>query len=154
MGDGISDAIRDSRAAVSRHEAILKSRSDAIEFMMSLQNEIHSTAKEKGWWKELDELHAELPEEPRLHAHVDLLYKATRTMLAVSELSEGIEALRAGNPPDDKVPFYDGFTVECADAVIRLFDLAGKFNMKLAEAIVAKIEYNKSRSYKHGGKTV
>ena len=45
-------------------------------------------------------------------------------MLIVSEISEALEAVRK-NLMDDKLPHRPGLTVELADAVIRILDLAG-----------------------------
>jgi NTP pyrophosphatase (non-canonical NTP hydrolase) len=67
-----------------------------------------------------------------------------------SELSEALEAYRHGNPPDDKVPDFNGLTAELADAVIRIMDLGYGLELPLAQAILAKAEYNKGRPYKHG----
>ena len=67
-----------------------------------------------------------------------------------SEISEALEAHREDNPPDKKIPEFDNFTVELADAVIRILDLAGGMKLPLAEAIVAKKAFNKTRPYKHG----
>lgn len=67
-----------------------------------------------------------------------------------SELSECLEALRKGNPPDKHVPDYSSAEVELADACIRIFDMAGYLGMNLGGAIKAKIEFNKTRPHKHG----
>lgn len=69
-----------------------------------------------------------------------------------SELSEALEAVRHGNPPDDKCPDFDGLTVELADTVIRIMSLAGALKLQVGAAIVAKMQYNDSRPQKHGGK--
>jgi len=69
-----------------------------------------------------------------------------------SELSEALEAHRNGNPPDSHVPQYSGVVVEFADACIRIMSLCAALKLPLAEAIIAKMEYNKSRPHKHGGK--
>lgn len=71
-------------------------------------------------------------------------------MLIVSELAEALEALRKGNPPDDKLPQHSNFVVELADAFIRILNYAGEKNLNLAEAVLDKMKYNESRPYKHG----
>jgi len=68
-----------------------------------------------------------------------------------SELSEALEADRK-DLMDDKLPNRKGFEVELADAVIRIFDTAGARGLDLGGAILEKLEYNKSREYKHGKK--
>lgn len=96
-----------------------------------LTQQIHSTAVEKGWWED-----GRKPSECIALAH--------------SELSEALEALRHGNPPDDKIPQFSGAEAELADTIIRILDMAGAFGWDVAGALVAKMEYNKGRSYKHG----
>lgn len=44
----------------------------------------------------------------------------------------------------------DTFEDELADAVIRIFDLAGYCDIDLESHITAKMQYNKNRPYKHG----
>ena len=41
---------------------------------------------------------------------------------------------------------------ELADVIIRIMDYSQARNLRVAEAILAKIEYNEGRSEKHGGK--
>lgn len=67
-----------------------------------------------------------------------------------SELSEVLEALRHGNPPDDKVPEFLGTEAELADVIIRIMDMAHARKWRVAEAVIAKMEMNRSRPYKHG----
>ena len=99
----------------------------------ALQKDVHQNARDKGWW-DTDRNDGEL------------------LALMHSELSEALEALRAGNPPDDKVPAFSGVTVELADVVIRIMDYAEARGWSVAGAIVAKMEFNKTREHKHGGK--
>jgi NTP pyrophosphatase (non-canonical NTP hydrolase) len=77
---------------------------------------------------------------------------ALRLDLIHSELSEALEAIRHGNPPDQHCPEFSGLEIELADAVIRIMDLAAHRKLRLAEAILAKHEHNKSRPRMHGGK--
>jgi NTP pyrophosphatase (non-canonical NTP hydrolase) len=90
-----------------------------------LCKEAFETAKSKGWH-----------DEPR----------ETGTLLALihSEVSEALEADRKG---------WDGdFAEELADVCIRVFDLCGYKGIDLEYHILKKMEYNKSRPFRHGGK--
>lgn len=65
-------------------------------------------------------------------------------MLTVSELAEAMEGHRK-NLPDDKLPHRPMFTVEIADALIRLFDIAGGLSLALPDAFEEKMIYNAKR---------
>lgn len=67
-----------------------------------------------------------------------------------TELAEATEALRHGNPPDDKIPDFDSVTAELADVVIRIMDHAAGRKLRLAEAIIAKLQMNALRPRLHG----
>ena len=69
-----------------------------------------------------------------------------------SELSEALEALRLGDPPDKHLPEFDSVEVELADVIIRIMDYSQYKGLRIGEAIEAKIEFNQTRDYKHGGK--
>lgn len=90
-----------------------------------LCNRAFETAKSKGWHDEERE---------------------TGTLLALihSEVSEALEADRKGD--------NENFAEELADVCIRIFDLCGLKNIDLQKAILNKMDKNKGRSYKHGGK--
>lgn len=67
-----------------------------------------------------------------------------------SELSEALEALRNGNPPDDKVPEFSGVEAELADVIIRVCDLAAGRGWRVFEAMAAKMQFNTTRERLHG----
>lgn len=99
----------------------------------TIANAVHENAIAKGWW-EGERNDGEL------------------IALCHSELSEALEALRAGNGPDNKLPEFSACEVELADVIIRIMDMAAARGWEVAEALVAKIEFNANREYRHGGK--
>lgn len=98
----------------------------------NVAQDVHENAVNKGFW----------PEEGRNDGE----------MLALihSEISEALEAIRDGNPPDSTIPEFTGAEVELADAVIRIMDMAIARQWRVAEAIEAKMAFNKTRAFKHG----
>ena len=98
--------------------------------------EIHQNAVEHGWWENGSRNIPEL------------------LMLVVSEVSEALEAFRRDEMETHYTPEGkpEGFWTELSDAVIRIMDLAGAYNVDLEHVIALKHEYNKTRSYRHGGK--
>lgn len=102
-----------------------------------LQKQAHAIAKEKGWW-----------DKPRSIGEL--------IALCHSELSKALEEARYDYPLND---IYDespskpaGFPIELADLIIRVADMAEGYNIDLDTAIKLKMEYNKTRPYRHGGK--
>ena len=69
----------------------------------------------------------------------------TRIALVHSELSEALEGHRKGLP-DDHLPHRGSAEVELADALIRIFDLAGVMNYDVAGALAEKLKYNAERA--------
>jgi NTP pyrophosphatase (non-canonical NTP hydrolase) len=66
--------------------------------------------------------------------------------LITSETSEALEAFRK----NDK----ENFAEECADQIMRLLDLTTGLGIDIDTALAKKLEKNRSRGYKHGGKRV
>jgi hypothetical protein len=76
------------------------------------------------------------------------------TMIALchSELSEALECMRVGDPPDKNVSEMSGVEVQLSDALGILMDISAGFGFDLAGALLKKMEFNKGRGDMHGGK--
>lgn len=88
--------------------------------------EAHETAVSKGWW-EKDRNFGEM---------ISLMH---------AELSEALEEYRMDNRQRE-------LALEFADVLIRIGDYCGSCGLDLERAVVEKMEYNKTRPYRHGGK--
>ena len=69
-----------------------------------------------------------------------------------SEISEAVECARLGDPPDKNIGDFSGIEVQLADVLGILMDAEEGFGLNIAEALLRKMEFNKSRGYMHGGK--
>lgn len=77
-----------------------------------------------------------------------------KLLLICGEVIEAQNELRDGHETNE-IYFGakgkpEGFVIELADAVIRIFDLAAELGLDIQAAIASKAEYNESRPYKHG----
>ena len=105
--------------------------------LADLQKEAHAIAKEHGWW-----------DEERTFG--DLI------ALCHSKLSEALEEYRVrglegylgleGKP--------EGVPSELADLCIRVADMCEQLDIDLEAAVEAKMAYNRTREYRHGGKAL
>ena len=69
-----------------------------------------------------------------------------------SELSEALEGDRHGNPPSEHIPEFSAIEEEFADVVLRVMECSERMGLRTAEAIVAKLRFNRERPRAHGGK--
>ena len=115
-----------------------------------LQDACHGASKAAGWWTDI-KTGAPLVDNPLIFSQ--------KLCLIHSEISEAMEGDRK-TLMDDKLPHRSMREVELADAVIRIFDLAGAYGMDLGGAIAEKMAFNSVRPdhkienrQAHGGKT-
>lgn len=117
-----------------------ESEMDAVEIIATTMNDvsriIHGMNVDAGWWTDV---------ETGETMKGNQLFIASKLLMIHSEISEATEAHRK-NLFDDKLPHRHGVEVELADAVIRIFDLAGALGLDLGWAMVEKIAYNMERA--------
>lgn len=95
----------------------------------------HTASFEAGWW--VDKEGKDIRTNPYCFSN--------KLALVHSELSEALEGDRKGKM-DDHLPHRKATEVELADALIRIFDLAGAYGLDVAGALVEKMEYNRQRA--------
>lgn len=100
-----------------------------------LTKKCHTNAVLSGWWNSLTDGKS-LKGDPQIFRE--------KLLLVHSEISEVCEADRK-NLMDEKLPHRKGVEVELADALIRIYDLAGAYDLDVAGALVEKLQYNASR---------
>lgn len=122
----------------------------------ALAQQIHATAKEKGWWDDgaqsrslgdqFANFHAEISEAWEEYRKFGMeggyfIYAGSGTSLSVSHQ----EALARGAKPE-------GIAVELADCIIRILDTCAAYDIPIDEALQLKLAYNQTRPHRHGGK--
>lgn len=103
-----------------------------------LVEKVHQNAIEKGW-------------------HTEKRSFGELIALCHCELSEAIEEYRKGHYENETYYYCqapEGIPIELADVVIRIMDMCGLYGIDLEEAIEIKMEYNKTRPCRHGGKKI
>ena len=102
-----------------------------------MAKEIHYNAIEHGWWDDK---------------------RSTPEIIALchSELSEALEEYRNGKSMcyEGEGGKPEGIAVEMVDCMIRIMDYLVHENMDIELLLEIKHRYNKTRSYKHGGKVI
>jgi hypothetical protein len=96
----------------------------------------HQLAARSGWWQQKNGTPIDA-NDPNVFG--------TKIALIHSEVSEAMEGGRK-NKMDDHLPHRRADEVELADALIRIFDLAGARGLDVAGAALEKLAYNQQRA--------
>ena len=101
-------------------------------------------ANPRGWWIDLvtqEDLRCDYPSGGRPKGSKAI---GEQISLIHTEISEAYEGHRK-NKTDEHCTDFLSIEVELADAMIRICDMAGGLNLRLAEAFSAKMLYNHAR---------
>lgn len=171
--DSIMGANEKGPAAMGSREEIkiMKDRQRKFEALMAVQKEIFETAEQSGWHerdRELPEalalIHSEVSEALEAYrdgmeeiqniyryrtadVDVDPEYGAPEHVFNSLPILEDLE----GNPILGKP---EGVASELADVIIRVLDYSEQKGIDTIRVMLQKMEYNKTRGYRHGGKRV
>lgn len=131
-----------------------------IEMFSMIQEACNKMAHSKGWYEsQLEYLRKGMDfgiegkmQEDDFKDEIELAQDGTRIALMHSELSEALEGLRRGNGHSYHIPDFSAVEEEFADVIIRIMDVSQERGWKVAEALIAKMEFNATRPQRHGGK--
>jgi len=134
---------------VKAKPAIVESQwhqTDFIQAFQKAQSGAYQINVENGWWDDRNTLIETSPNATPLVVIGCL-------GLVHTEVSEAIEAVRKHDFATwGNTKAKDTLVRELAGTIVRCMDLAERFYMPLAEAIVEEIKANAERGFRHGGK--
>ena len=116
-----------------------------------LAKEAHQIAVDHGWWEK----------EPSFGDLVALMHSELSEALEEYRADRGmvwhkVEEIKARYPGESDVKLVsckpEGIAVELADCIIRILDWMGKEGVDMEAVIREKMDYNRTRPYRHGGK--
>lgn len=135
---------------MSNKPAIVESQWHQIDFIQAFQKAQSGAYRinvENGWW---DDRNAIMESGSANSVQIVIL---SCLGLVTSEVSEAMEAVRKHNFATwGNHTAKDTMVRELAGTIVRCMDLAERFDMPLAEAIVEEIKANAERGFRHGGK--
>jgi hypothetical protein len=125
--------------------------------IFKLQTEAWKIAEEKGWHEgeglsfgEFIALcHSELSEALEIYREKGA---SAITEVQPFEWLEYTSNGKIGMEVVSSVP--GGIPIELADVILRIFDYSETCGINMQKAIETKMEYNKTRPYRHGGKVI
>lgn len=103
---------------------------------------IHQNAIDKGFWDTIGPYPRPVSEQfANFHAEISEAWEEYRNGHGMNEVYY--------NPGSNKP---EGIPIELADCIIRILDTCEAYNIDIEAVIKFKMDYNTTRSYRHGGK--
>jgi NTP pyrophosphatase (non-canonical NTP hydrolase) len=128
-----------------------------------LAADIHTTAVEKGWWgtvnpfaQQCANFHGEVSEaweEWRKGRGMTEVYYLERWSHSPSPYpSNALQGGWVATDEERNTLKPEGIPIELADIIIRVLDTCDEAGIDIEAAVRLKMEYNKTRPHRHGGK--
>ena len=127
-----------------------------LELLEMIRDNCYANSKAHGFWDEAWNLGEKIA---LIHSELSEALEAHRSKLPTMFLHNDIQyhwqdGQVKMTPQRDKemklLSKPEGLAIELADAIIRIMDLCGKLDIDIGRAILTKMEYNSTRSHKHG----
>lgn len=119
----------------------INSPCDNCDSIQILQVQIHQNAVDKGFWPEQEPITGDNTEEELENIIIKKLLIYPKIASCHSALSKALEAAQQSIMKHDKdCPAFSKFSIELADTVIRIMDLAEACGIPLGAAILAKMK--------------
>lgn len=122
-----------------------------IEAFNALSADQHKRMRSQGFWDASDAVIA-AADAAGCGTDARKMRAAQLNALVAGEIGEALEGIRK-DLPSDKIEGFTNEEEEYADAIIRILDLNTARNLRIGEAVVAKMEHNLTRAHRHGGKS-
>ena len=104
----------------------------------------HAISLEKGWYNP----------PPTIEGRLILMHSEISEAVEEYRNGERLDAIRYDPSQGAGLGKPEGIPIELADIIIRVADFCGWAQIDLEKAVAMKMEYNRTREYRHGGKAL
>ncbi len=120
-----------------------------IQILHLIQTDIYTTATTSGWHSEERTFGDTIA---LMHSELSEALEEFRNGEALHDVYFTNNGIRTEESTDGLLNKTEGVGAELADVIIRILDASEEFGIPTIEAMLHKMEYNKTRPFRHGNK--